>query len=277
MIEKLKDDRVYVEQGPIRMVLDLSIDNKKKPNLALEVAEHVLGQFHKTLNYIPYVKGQKKLEAPIEEAPIALQKMLKAVEKCSDSFMTPLSAVAGSFSDIALEKALELGCQRIIVNNGGDIALTDVDNPINVGIPLKGNNEPSYIVTIAPKANIRGVCTSGLGGRSFSKGIADLAVTLASDAATADVSATLVANSTDVNSPNIVRCYADEIDSETDIAGQLVTLKANNLQEDEKLKALMNGCDVAEKLLNKQVIQGVFIAVGKHMVKIPNEIDIKAI
>lgn len=275
MITNLDDNRIYLEIGPIRMVLDISIDHKRNSKLATEIAKYVIDQFQQTLDFIPYLKGQKKWVGSLEGLPLPLQKMLLAVEKCGDKTMTPLAAVAGSFSDIALEKALQFGCNRIIINNGGDIALRDMDSIINIGIPLKNDNKSSYVLTICPNDNVGGICSSGFGGRSFTKGIADVAVVLAKDAATADVCATHIANKTNIDSNKITRCYSEEIDSETDIPGHLVTLNPGNLTEHEKLTALVNGYEASELLYNNEIIKGAFITVGENIVKIPNYINIE--
>lgn len=277
MISVLDDKRVYLEIGPIRMVLDVTMNYLRDPKLGTEIAKYVLEQFKKTLEFMPYVKGQKQWEGHLEELPLPLQKMLNAVTKCGDETMTPLAGVAGSFSDLALEKALELGCNRAIINNGGDIALRDLERTINVGIPLLNSTKPSYVISIEPNDGVRGICSSGFGGRSFTKGVADLAVILASDAAIADVCATHIANETSLESPRILRSYSEKIDSGTDIPGHLVTLKVGNLSEVEKLTALVNGYEASERLLNKGVIKGAFIAVGENMIKLPEHIDFRKI
>ena len=55
-------------------------------------------------------------------------------------------------------------------------------------------------VRLDARSGVGGVATSGAQGRSFSLGIADSVTTLARNAATADVAATLVANAVNIES-----------------------------------------------------------------------------
>ncbi|WIV11964.1 UPF0280 family protein [Proteiniborus sp. MB09-C3] len=279
MIEKLQDERIFINHGPIQMVIDVSVKGKRMPEIGLEAGKHVLEQFDKLIQYIPKLKIMRAYENTSDEFPEVLNKMIIAVEKSGYKELNTLGAVAGSFSDIALQKAIELGGTRAIVNNGGDIALKDLEGkPIKVGIPYTNDNEKGQLVlTITEEQDIHGICTSGTGGRSFTKGIATAAVALASDAATADACATYLGNMTYVEDENIIRCLAEEIDSGTDIKGQLVTLKVGKIGEDKKYKALLNGLNVAEDLYNKGIIKGAIISIGNTIVKYPDSLLLESI
>lgn len=279
MIEKLQDERIFINHGPIQMVIDVSVKGKRMPEIGLEVGKHVLEQFDNLIQYIPKLKIMRAYKNTSDEFPEVLNKMIIAVEKSGYEELNTLGAVAGSFSDIALQKAIKLGGTRVIVNNGGDIALKDLEGkPIKVGIPYTNDKEKSQLVlTITEEQDIHGICTSGTGGRSFTKGIATAAVALASDAATADACATYLGNMTDVEDEDIIRCLAEEIDSGTDIKGQIVTLKVGKIGEDKKYKALLNGLNVAEDLYNKGIIKGAIISIGNTMVKYPDSLLLESI
>lgn len=272
MIEILENQKVFVNNGPIQMVLDISIGDKKTPELGLEVSTYIISEFNKLTQYIPYIKTNKSLKISNKMNSIILENMMSAVEKSGDKSLTPLAAVAGSFSDFALEKALELGATRVIVNNGGDIALKDITGaPIKVGIPL---NNIELVLDITSESNIQGICTSGLGGRSFTKGIATAAVSLGETASIADACATYIGNETNIESEGIVRCYAEEIDSETDIPGHLVTLKVGDIGERNVYKALLNGLKKAEKLCDNHIIKGAVLCVKDKIVMVPDNVAV---
>lgn len=239
MIERLQDERIFINHGPIQMVIDVSVKGKRNSEIGIKVGEHVLDQFNKLIQYIPVLKKMRIYRDTNNEFPEVLNSMIIAVEKSGYEELNTLGAVAGSFSDIALKKAIELGGTRVIINNGGDIALYDLEGkPIKVGIPYTNDEKKGQLVlNITKEQDIHGICTSGAGGRSFTKGIATAAVALASDAATADACATYLGNMTTVEDENIIRCLAEEIDSETDIRGQLVTLKVGKISEEKKIQS----------------------------------------
>lgn len=61
---------------------------------------------------------------PSDSQPEALNRMIKAVRLLNAPDFTPMAAVAGTFSDMVKEAALGAGADRVLVNNGGDIALS---------------------------------------------------------------------------------------------------------------------------------------------------------
>ncbi|WP_352419338.1 UPF0280 family protein [Proteiniborus sp.] len=279
MIEMLQDNRVFVNHGPIQMVIDVSIEGKRVPEIGFKVGEYILDQFDKLVHYIPDLKKMRAYRNINNEFPKVLNKMIAAVEKCGYEELNTLGAVAGSFSDVALEKAIELGGTRVIINNGGDIALKDLKGkPIKVGIPYtKSNEKRQLVLTITEEQGIHGICTSGIGGRSFTKGIATAAVALASNAATADACATYIGNMTNVEDENIIRCLAEEIDSGTDIKGQLITLKVGKIRQEKKYKALLNGLKIAEDLYNNEIIKAAILCIDETIVKCPEDLSVESI
>jgi len=275
MIKQLEDDRVFLEYGPIRMTIDILVRKHRQPEMAFIVGSYVIEEFSKACKNMPIIKGQDRINRPVQNYPMPVQKMLVAVERIGDKNLTPLAAVAGAFSDIALEKALEMGAERVIVNNGGDIAFKDLKGrPIKVGIPISKDNFSSALTLLLSNEKIGGICTSGLGGRSFTKGIATAAVAIAENAALADACATYLGNKTNVEDPKIVRCFAEEIDSETDIPGQLITLKAEHLSKKVVYGALLNGVEAAEEMCKRNIIWGAVLCIGEEIVVVPSEINI---
>ncbi len=276
MIQQLPDNRVFINHGPMQMVIDVCVGEKRVPEIGVLTAQRVVSQLDELAFYLPQLSKMRTYTKTSDVLPKVLNKMIVAVEKSGYQELNTLGAVAGSFSDFALEYAVELGGTRVIVNNGGDIALIDLTGKgIKVGIPLhKDADEGQLVLTITKDMNIHGICTSGIGGRSFTKGIATAAVVLAEDAATADACATYLGNMTNVDDENIVRCLAEEIDSGTDIPGQMVTLKVGQIKEKNKYKALFNGLSAAEDLYKRAIIKGAIICVGNNIVKCPENLNV---
>ncbi len=276
MIQQLADKRVFINHGPTQMVIDVYVEDVRTPEIGVIVAEHVVQQLQELAIYMPQLREMRTCSKVDKSLPEVLNKMIVAVEKSGYNELNTLGAVAGSFSDIALEYALKLGATRVIINNGGDIALTDnTKKSIKVGIPLNNDiNNGQLILNITDDMNVHGICTSGIGGRSFTKGIATSAVILAENAATADACATYIANMTNVDDENITRCLAEEIDSGTDIPGQMVTLKVGQISERNKYKALNNGLSAAEDLYKKGIIRGAIICIGNDIVKCPDDLNL---
>lgn len=276
MIQQLPDNRVFIDHGPTQMVLDVYVEDDRVPEIGIIAAERVVSEIEKLAEYMPQLRKMRAYSNVDDDLPSVLNKMITAVNKSGYEELNTLGAVAGSFSDIALESALELGATRAIINNGGDIALNDLTGKdIKVGIPIYIDaNHGQLVLNITREMNIHGICTSGIGGRSFTKGIATAAVVLAENAATADACATYIGNMTNVEDENIVRCLADEIDSGTDITGQMITLKVGQISEKNKYMALLNGLYVAEDLFIKGIIKGVVICIGEKIVKYPEDLNV---
>ncbi len=173
-----------------------------------------------------------------------------------------MAAVAGLVADEIVASALTLGADRVIVNNGGDIALgLKGKQRIRVGLKDSFKEKVSHVLEIFPDQGIGGVATSGWGGRSFSPGIADAVSVWAADSVIADAAATWIAGQMKLDSPKVVRSPAKELDPETDIPHLLITLDVAPLTPEEKETVLAAGLAVARGLIEKGIIRGAFLAV----------------
>ena len=119
------------------------------------------------------------------------------VQRMADSGNTfgigPMSAVAGTIAEMAVEAMVDAGATYAIVDNGGDIALIN-DETVIVGI-YAGREDINIGLEIKPRESILGICTSsGRIGHSISFGNADAATILSSDVSLADAAATAVGN-----------------------------------------------------------------------------------
>jgi hypothetical protein len=111
-----------------------------------------------------------------------------------------------------------------------------------------------------------GIATSGFGGRSFTLGLADMATVIARTGAIADAAATLICNATNVETDQVKRRKAEEIDPCSDIAEEWVTVKIGELDEHLIKKALANGLTLSHTLKGGNLILDAVIVLKGHMV-----------
>ena len=178
-------------------------------------------------------------------------------------FVTPMAAVAGAVAD-AILAALTAGRRlgKAYVNNGGDIALhLAPGQALRAGIVTMGE-APGLdgAALIEAKTNVRGIATSGWRGRSFSLGIADSVTVLATDAAMADVCATLIANAVDIEDPAIRRAPACSLDPDSDLEDRLVTTGVGRLPIESIERALASGVDTARNMHGRGLITGALLS-----------------
>jgi hypothetical protein len=135
-----------------------------------------------------------------------------------------------------------------------------------VGIrPDINDRSVSHVIGLDPSLRSHGVATSGLGGRSLTRGIASAATVVARTASLADAAATAVANGSFLEDEHVLRRPAEELDPYTDIPGLDVTVKVGPLPEEKKRSAVLKAIRRAEELVQRQVILGAFVAVqGVH-------------
>jgi ApbE superfamily uncharacterized protein (UPF0280 family) len=171
-----------------------------------------------------------------------------------------MAAVAGSVADEMMAAMLDAApLERAYVNDGGDIAVhcapgTSLDIGIAGGFGRGPVPRLNGRVCIRHGDGIGGIATSGARGRSFSLGIADSVTVLATDAATADAAATLVANAVDIDHPAIVRRPACDLDPDSDLGGRLVTMSVGELPRRAVLTALEAGLRRAADYLARGLI-----------------------
>jgi ApbE superfamily uncharacterized protein (UPF0280 family) len=141
----------------------------------------------------------------------------------------------------------------------GEVARVGVKTEIDA-------KQPVYLISIDSTMGIGGVATSGLGGRSFTKGIASAAMVLSQTASFSDAAATVIGNFTNVEDPNIVRSLAEKIYPDTDIAGEWVTVKVGELSQEKIREALNRGLSKASMIYQKKLIKGAMIALQRRVV-----------
>ena len=95
---------------------------------------------------------------------------------------------------------------------------------------------------------VRGIATSGRGGRSFSLGIAESVTVLAATAAAADAAATMIANEVNADHSAIERWPACALDPDSDLGELLVTVAVGDLPPAIVAAALGRGIAEARRL-----------------------------
>ena len=206
MLIKEKDNRLFLNHGPIDIVLEAF--GKDKP-LAYEKAKKYFSTLLNELvldmdllkkEVVPHRHFNNKIS----------QSMQNATEKFYPDFITPMAAVAGSVADNILNVLVkDTKLEKAYVNNGGDVSFYLTENQT---VKSSLASIPNIIAEIDYKDKSRGIATSGWRGRSFSLGIADSGTVLADNAAMADAAATMMANSENIKThPSIIKKPAEEI------------------------------------------------------------------
>ncbi len=258
----LGDGTVLAQCGPMRMFIDGAVGSVRQPELCRRAGREAVGFLERIAAQRNLLKRPAmEMDEPVGEPLAAL--MWNAARLVGDPDLTPMAAVAGAIADAVADFLENRGMTRVVVNNGGDLALRLKGNErLAVGIrPSIESQTVSHRIVAGPDLKIGGVATSGLGGRSFTRGVADAATILAARSVQADAAATAVANACNVESPSVVRRRAETIDPETDLAGLDVTVRAGNLSEAEREAALKNGLARARILEEAGLIVGACIFV----------------
>jgi ApbE superfamily uncharacterized protein (UPF0280 family) len=202
-------------------------------------------------------------------------------------FITPMAAVAGAVAQELIAGYEREGIQRAWVNNGGDIALHLAPGAsARVGVfadlarfdPIVTDSTSLRTdagFTVHASMPVRGIATSGWRGRSFSLGIADSVTVLARTAAQADAAATVIANAVNVTDARIERRPANQLQDDSDLGDNEVTVnvpvldvalvdaalqagrsRARELQRDGLIHAAMLVCQDRVASVDAQAVVG---------------------
>jgi len=259
---------ILVEEGPSSICVEAKALGKEGPGVELisEELKRLLGQIS---DYVPILKLKAKEVKNTKHLPWVVKRMLQASKLICGDELTGLASVAGAIADAIRQRILDEGHDFVFVNNGGDISLYSAyDSKITTGI-FGLNGECRARIEIQGPFDI-GIATSGFGGRSFTKGIADSVTIIAGDSASADAAATFIANHVNVDSIDVKRILARDVDISTDISSELVTLDVGTLTDQERLKAIQNGISVAKQLIDQGYILGfIFFVQGEVVYFLP--------
>ena len=252
--------RLHLHDGPIDLIVEARGASANVRMAYDAAAARFTGLLDELCDELPELRKPARPAVCSLKGAVARRMHGAVAPFAADHFVTPMAAVAGAVAEEILGAMVDVSdLQRAYVNNGGDIALHLAGGEcFTVGL-IDRPDRPGLIgkTVVESKDPIRGIATSGWRGRSFSLGIADAVTVLARTAAQADAAATIIANAVNLpEHPLIVRCPANEIQPDSDLAGRLVTREVGELSLRDIKTALDSGTDVARSLLGFGLIDG---------------------
>lgn len=281
------EGRWHFQHGPIDMVLQAEGTSQACEH-AIESAwrrfQSVLAELVSELPMLRLPVAQ--LQAHSFKGVVA-QRMWQVSSRlswaASEGFVTPMAAVAGAVAQEIVAALSVPGVERAYVNNGGDIALylepgahwrigvvSDLQQALASDVHAELVTDGQFFVDHA--MSVRGIATSGWGGRSFSLGIADSVTVLAATAAQADVAATLIANRVNLDHPAVVRRPANSLRDDTDLGDRLVTVDVPALPPALVQEALQLGLDCARAMQARGQLHAAFLCCqGQTALALPLE------
>jgi len=263
----------WVDYGPMQMKIMAYQKEHCALDLAAEAGRVAINHLLELIENRSLAEKPWKSIDEFQKMPVSLRKMLFAVKECADLELTPMAAVAGVLADLTADWLSDHGATKVLVDNGGDIAIRlSQGETVRIGIS-PGVNMPGVIGCIDLDSNddIGGVATSGMGGKSFTMGIANAVVVFAKTASVADACSTSIANHTCTEHDLIERCPAKLLDPDTDIPDHLIVTGVGNLPEKVIKTALKNGSLRSKSLQNDGKIAGsIIICQGYKVITSPN-------
>lgn len=247
---RLPDGRLHLQQGPIDLVIEAFGDAEEVGRAYAQATDRFADILETLVSELATLRRPIGEEQPRLQGPVA-RRMAEAVWPHRAVYITPMAAVAGAVADEVLA-AMVRGrrLEKAYVNDGGDIAIhLAPGHQLRAGIVADlAAPQLSGFATLHHDRPVRGIATSGCGGRSFSLGIADSATVLAATAAAADAAATLIANAVNVDAAAVRRRPACEIDPDSDLGEIPVTVKVGALSPVQVAEALDRGLGEARRL-----------------------------
>ena len=250
-VRVLSEDLVLVDWGPMTLTISVWDEGKARPVMAAQAARTALSCLAILSDFQEFLRKPAHLLPVHPNFPATaavVRRAFRAAQTVSGN-LTPLAAVAGAVADEVAAAAAEMGADRVIVNNGGNVALRlgPAETAV-VGLRLTGGRGYAGQLTVRGDANVGGVASSGWRGRSHSPGTADLATVWADSAARADAAATLLAGATRLDGSDVGKVRAGDIDPLSDVRDQSVTISAGRLTKARKQRALDRASETARRL-----------------------------
>lgn len=277
--------RLHLQHGPIDLIIEADGPRDAGPTGAAEAvaAAHaaaaarfstLLDELVGELDVLRREVGPDADADRLVTGAVA-RRMVRAVatlvRALPDERVTAMAAVAGAVADEVLAAMVAAApLSRAFVNDGGDVAL-HLTPGTELSLGMVGDvsrGETVGALVVRSDGPVRGVATSGAGGRSLTLGIADAVTVLARDAALADVTATLIANAVDLPDHRaIVRRSAIEVDASSDLGERPVTVLVGPLASAEVAEALDRGARRARALEGAGLLAGAVLSLdGQRIV-----------
>jgi ApbE superfamily uncharacterized protein (UPF0280 family) len=251
---RLSDGRLHLQHGPIDLIIE-AFGATDEAERAYGQAVDRFGDILSTLvRELPTLRRPVSEAYPLLQGPVA-RRMAEAVWPHRSVYITPMAAVAGAVADEMVQALVkDRRLDKAYVNDGGDIAIhLTPGHELRAGIFAAALDGVARFTHDRP---VRGIATSGRGGRSFSLGIADSATVLAATAAAADAAATLIANAVNVDHVAVERRPARDLDPDSDLLDLPVTVAVGSLPDDVIAQALDRGAAEARRLRLCGLIEG---------------------
>ncbi len=222
-VQTLPNGTTLVDYGPMRMSISVFENGNPLIDLALEGGHLAIKLLDDLARFLPVIKRKSQMIEVKELFPDVVKKMIRSTKIMGEPDLTPLAAVAGAASEVVADFIIRQGGTKVIVDNGGDISIQLRENEVaKIGVKTEiSAKHPSYLFTIDSTTGIKGIATSGLGGRSFTKGIASAATVLSETASISDAAATVIGNFTKVEDFDLELVGAEI----ADIISKIDTLK----------------------------------------------------
>jgi hypothetical protein len=264
----LGEGALLLEYGPITMVLQSGREGRPDLGPAQRATSFLVEEFEALARVLERARCPLAILRDGDDDPVTLRRMIASVRELDEGDFTAMAAVAGTFSDLAVEAMIRFGADEALANNGGDIAfrLAPTKQHLAVGIVSDLSiGRVSHRLLVERGSPVRGLATSGFGGRSLTRGVASAVTVLAGTSGLADAAATSIANACDCDDPAVERCLAEELDDTTDIRGLTVTKHVPPLSEVSATEALRRGSERAEALCAGGMIEGALLFVAGRL------------
>lgn len=251
---RLPDGRLHLQHGPIDLIIEAFGATAEVERAYRQAVERFGDILPALVRELPTLRRAVGDAYPLLHGPVA-RRMAEAVWPHRSVYITPMAAVAGAVADEMLQAMVQgRTLDKAYVNDGGDIAIhLAPGHELRAGIFASAFDGLALLTHDRP---VRGIATSGRGGRSFSLGIADSATVLAATAAAADAAATLIANAVNIDHPSIERRPARELDPDSDLLDLPVTVAVGVLSQSLVEEALNRGAVEARRLRLRGLIEG---------------------
>ncbi|MCY3879974.1 MAG: UPF0280 family protein [Rhodobacteraceae bacterium] len=265
---------LHLSHGPIDLIISVTAQTGTHEQAALRAAtERFDGLLEELVEELPLLRTPIDKVPHQPAGPIARRMAVAVAPHAGRFFITPMAAVAGAVAEEVLSAMMAAArLDRAFVNNGGDIAFHLIPG-CSFAVALAGLDGHRFgDVTITGDMPVRGIASSGRGGRSHSLGIADNVTVFAASAAAADAAATLIANAVDLPGHAAVkREPADSLSPDTDLGDRPVVVGRGYLTEAEVNAALTPGAVLAEEMRRNGWIEaaGLFLSGQSRLVANP--------
>jgi ApbE superfamily uncharacterized protein (UPF0280 family) len=259
-ITLLDEETILAECGPMRLAIRAWQDSRPQVGLCRQAAVLSFGYLEAVAGYRALLGRSADQIDSLPQNGLA-KRLVQSVKAVGDADLTPMAAVAGTLADAVADWLFGEGSTKVVVDNGGDIAIRlAAGETATVGIrPHLDCWDISHIAQLDDRSSSWGVTTSGLGGRSFTRGIASAVTVIAENASIADAASTAIANACFVSDPSIRQIPAEQIDPITDLAGKTVTLGVGKLARSKRKVAQLRALRRAEDLVACGLIVGALI------------------